>query len=82
MSDWEVAIFKCINSLGGKAYLKQIYENIGNFIELKEKHFKKQYGRPAYQHQIRSHIVNLCQSGELINLSRGFYSLTEKTGKL
>ncbi len=78
MSDWEVAILKCMDSFGGKAYLKQIYIKIDDFIELKEEHFKKQYGRPAFQHQVRSHIANLCQADEVINLSRGYYSLTEK----
>ena len=58
--------------------LERIYKKIPDFIELNENHRKEQYGRPAYQHQIRSHIANLCQSGNLINISRGEYSLTEK----
>lgn len=73
---WEYFILRCIDSLGGKVYLEQIYKKIPEFIELNEDHWKEQYGRPAYQHQIRSHIANLCQSGNLDKISRGEYSLT------
>lgn len=75
---WEYFILRCIGSFGGKAYLEQIYKKIPEFIELNEDHRKEQYGRPAYQNQIRSHIANLCQSGNLDKISRGEYSLTEK----
>ncbi len=73
---WEYSILQCIDSLGGKADLQQIYKKIPYFIELSDEHWKKTYGRPAYQHQIRSHITNLCQSGNLAKISRGCYSLT------
>lgn len=75
---WEYSILQCIDSLGGKAYLDQIYKEISEFIELTKEHWKEQYGRPTYQNQIRSHIANLCQSGNLDKISRGEYSLTEK----
>lgn len=75
---WEYSILQCIASLGGKAYLKQIYAEIGKFVSLTKEHWKVEYGRPAYQHQVRSHIANLNQSGHLIKILRGLYSLTEK----
>ena len=77
MPTWGMAILRCINSLGGAAHLQQIYERLPNFIDLTEMHLRatKWGGRPAYQHQVRSHITNLCQDGELIRISRGFYAL-------
>lgn len=78
---WEYFILRCIDLLGGGAYLKQIYKKIPEVIDLTEDHLKEQYGRPAYQNQIRSHIANLCQSGNLDKISRGEYSLTEKGRK-
>ena len=74
---WEYNILRCINSLGGEACLKGIYDKIHKFIELTEEHWKEEYRRPAYQHQIRSHIANLCQLGDLAKMSRGCYFLTK-----
>lgn len=80
MGVWEVAILKCINSFGGEARLQQIYERLHEFIKLTEEHLRKTEwgGRSAYQHQVRSHITNLCQAGEVRRISRGYYSLTDK----
>ena len=78
---WELSILQCINSLGGRSCLKGIYDKISDFVELTEDHRKEEYGRPAYHNQIRSHITNLCQSGEITKISRGCYSLTEKGQK-
>lgn len=75
---WEHSILQCIDVLGGKADLKEIYKKITDFIKLTKEHLKETYGRPNYQHQIRSHITNLCQSGEVTKISRGCYSLTKK----
>ena len=75
---WEFSILQCINSTGKEVCLKEIYDKINKFVKLKPEHLKKQYGRPAYQHQIRRHITNLRRSGDLIWKSRGHYSLTEK----
>jgi len=80
MNVWEIAILKSINLLGGEAGLQQIYNKLADFIQLTEEHLRKTKwgGRPAYQHQVRSHITNLCQAGELARISRGRYSLTKK----
>lgn len=75
---WEYFILRCIDLLGGKAYLEQIYKKVPDLIELNKDHWKEQYGRPAYHHQVRSHVSNLCQSGDLVKISRGHYSLTGK----
>ncbi len=80
MNVWEMAILKSISSLSGEAGLQQIYDKLSDFIPLTEKHLRKtKWGkRRAYQHQVRSHITNLCQADELARISRGHYSLTEK----
>ncbi|TET43016.1 MAG: hypothetical protein E3J66_02550 [Dehalococcoidia bacterium] len=80
MNVWETAILKSINSLGGEAGLQQIYERLAAYIQLTEEDLTetKWGGRPAYQHQVRSHVTNLRQAGALIRISRGRYSLTEK----
>jgi len=77
---WEIAILKCINSLGGKAYLKQAYENIDKFIQLTgyDKRSTNYGGRPAFEHQVRSHISNLCEKNDLQWLMRGYYMITER----
>jgi hypothetical protein len=83
MNVWEIAILKCIEALGGNAALQHIYGALGKFKQLSPTHLKATIhgGRPAYQHQVRSHISNLCASGELVRMSRGNYSLTEKGRK-
>ena len=83
MNVWETAILRSIKSLGGEAELQQIYGKVSDFRQLTEENLRetKWGGRPAYQHQVRSHITNLWQAGELIRISRGRYSLTEKGTK-
>ena len=80
MNVWEVAILKSIASFGSTASLQQIYERIHSFIKMTDNDLKETQwgGRPAYQHQIRSHISNLCQEGSLRRLSRGRYALTQQ----
>lgn len=80
MNNWEIAILKCINSLGSGAELQEIYRELDKFIELTSEHLKPtEWGRrPAYQHQVRSHISNLRQAGYLIKIATGRYSLTAK----
>ena len=67
-------------SHSGEVDLRDIYRDIGSFIELTSEHLEATQwgGRPAYQHQVRSHITNLCQAGYLIKVSRGRYLITEK----
>lgn len=83
MNIWEIAILKSIESFGEKATLQQIYRRLNNFIKLTENDLRETQweGRPAYQHQVRSHITNLCQAKELKRIFRGCYSLTEKGRK-
>ena len=80
MNVWEMSILKSIASFGGEAPLPQIYERIHSFIEMTNNDLRETQwgGRPAYQHQIRSHISNLCQERSLRRLSRGRYTLTIK----
>jgi hypothetical protein len=75
---WEISILKCYKFFGGRCYNKDIYEKIKDYVELKEEHLKKQYGRPAYCNQIRKHIANLCESGDLRKIDDGYHEITEK----
>jgi len=75
---WEISILKCMSELGGECGLQEIYDSIGQFVSLKQDHLGIKYKRPAYQHQIRSHMINLCQKGEVIRVGRGQYKITEK----
>ena len=78
---WEIGILRCIKSFGAEADLQEIYPRIGDFLrsELREGHLKESYGRQNnYQHQVRSHISNLEQSGHLIKVRRGRYALSPK----
>jgi hypothetical protein len=76
---WELAILRSIRSLGGEAGLQDIYDELRKFIELSDDDLAPQdsaLGRPAYQQQVRSHIANLCQAGQLECVARGHYALT------
>ncbi len=86
MNRWEIAILISIESLGGEAKNQQIYKELLNFkkfLNMTERHLRKTEwgGRPAYKHQIRAHIADLRQAGELIKISRGCYRLTRKGTK-
>ena len=78
MNTWEAAILRTYDLLGGCATNQQIYENVGRFINLTTDHLKPtEYGgRPAYVHQVRSHITNLVQTGQLRQVARGRYCLS------
>jgi hypothetical protein len=82
MNIWEVTILRIVLSLGGTVDLQQIYRSLenGKFMRLTEHDLRETqwHSRPAYQHQVRSHISNLAQAGDLAKISRGVYSITEK----
>ena len=77
---WEVAILKCYAEYGGSATNEQIYKKVGDFIALTPQHLRTTVhgGRPAYVHQVRSHIANLVQGGDLKKLRVGEHDLTAK----
>lgn len=85
MNIWEIAILKSIDSRGGKADTKEIYTDMksGDFIKLNENHLQTTIygGRPAYQHQVRSHLSNLIEAGDIQKVSRGAYSITARGRK-
>ena len=85
MNVWEKAILRSIHSRGGQADTRQIYDDMesGTFIVLTKEHLKKTEhgGRPKYQHQVRSHLSNLKQAGDVDKAERGKYSIT-KQGKI
>ena len=77
----ETALLKIIDSKEGKASTAQIYSALerGEYFTLQDHHLKATiYGdRPAYQHEVRSYLSNLVQSGHLTRVSRGMYSITQ-----
>ncbi|MDL1971348.1 MAG: winged helix-turn-helix domain-containing protein [Candidatus Desulfofervidaceae bacterium] len=82
MNVWEIAILRIVKYRGGYANTQEIYKELesGRFKTLSKKDLiKTNYGgRPAYQHQVRSHLSNLTQAGDLKRIARGTYALTEK----
>ncbi|MFC1614896.1 winged helix-turn-helix domain-containing protein [Gemmatimonadota bacterium] len=82
-NSWEIALLKCVAGLGNEAHLQHIYREINNYYNLTTIQKRKTLwgGRPAYQHQVRSHLSNLCQSKDLTRISRACYSITEKGRK-
>lgn len=78
MNRWETAILKTYDLLGGCASNREIYENVGKFITLTTEHLAPTVysGRPAYVHQVRSHITNLVQSNDLKKVGRSEYCIT------
>ena len=83
MNTWEIAVLKSIESLGGKAELKQIYEKFfskSSFRPLTEENKRITiWNEPEYQHQIRARVWVLWhKKDELICISKGCYSLTRK----
>jgi len=81
MNTWEIAVLKSIESLGGKGELKQIYKRLPVSFRPLTKENKRItiWNEPEYQHQIRARVWVLWhKKGELIWISKGCYSLTEK----
>ncbi|MDO9528501.1 MAG: winged helix-turn-helix domain-containing protein [Syntrophales bacterium] len=82
MNVWEIAILRSIEARGGSGNTKEIYAELesGKFITLNENDLRETVygGRPAYQHQVRSHLSNMRQAGDLRRVKRGTYALTEK----
>ena len=82
MNVWENAILRSIEARDGSADTKEIYAELegGKFITLNENDLEETIygGRPAYQHQVRSHLTNLRQAGDLRRIKRGRYTLTAK----
>ena len=77
---WAKAILMCVRGLGGKASLRQIYNDIGQYRKLSSGHRKETVWsrRPAFQHEVRSFISGLVKSGALSRPSRGVYEITQK----
>lgn len=80
MNRWEVAILRSVKLRAGETDLQAIYQTVGRFVPLSSEHVAptRWGGRPAYHHQVRSHVTNLCQSGDLIRVARGRYTLSAK----
>jgi hypothetical protein len=82
MNVWELTILRIVASLAGTAGLQQIYRFLenGTFMTLTKEHLRKTQwqGRPAYQHQVRSHVSNMLQAGDLKKISKGVYTITDK----
>ena len=79
MQNWEGVIYHIVELHGGEADLQLIYKKVPDYIDLTDGHWKvtEWGGRPAYQHEVRSYISNMCQSGLLHRTLRGRYKITE-----
>lgn len=75
--EWEQMLLHAIESLGGEAHLQDIYSWIEENAPLTSEHLRstRHGGRPAYQHQVRSHLSNLCQRNALVWVRRAVYAL-------
>ena len=64
---WEIVVLAGFHSLGGEADLQALYRFLKNDTPLPQQHLRstRYGGRPAYQHQVRSHVSHLCKSGDL-----------------
>jgi hypothetical protein len=78
MHSWEIEILNAVENLGREANLQVIY----NYLEKNpcltqhDRHPTHRGGRPAYQHQVRSHISNLYQALDLTRVARDRYRIT------
>jgi hypothetical protein len=77
---WETVILTGFHSLGGEAGLQALYKFLEKDTPLPRQHLRatRYGGRPAYQHQVRSHVSNLCDSGDLRRVERGRYAITQR----
>ena len=78
MNIWEITILKIIVVNAGKASLNHIYSELPKYINLTTKHKKITYKVPNYHHQTRAHVDDLLDGGDLIRVSRGIYSITQR----
>ena len=78
MNKWEVAILKIIAANDGTASLKHLYGELPSHVDLTDKHYEITYKAPAYHHQTRAHVDDLMDSGDLIRIGRGIYSVTSR----
>lgn len=78
MNIWEVAILKIIAANEGTASLQNVYDELPKHVKLTNNHYKVTYKVPAYHHQIRAHVDDLLDRGELYRAERGVYSITLK----
>jgi hypothetical protein len=66
----------------GRAINQDIYRTVGRFKALTASHMRPQWdGRPAFQHQVRSHISDLCDRGDLIALGVDLHQITPQGKK-
>ena len=75
---WEVTILRIMQELGSSADLSHVYRALeeGPSLTANDLRETKWGGRPAYQHQVRSHVSNLCKAKQLRNVARGRYEIT------
>jgi triphosphoribosyl-dephospho-CoA synthetase len=78
MPTWEEAILKIISSKGGSASLEEIYLQIRHYVSLTSRHLVITYGVPAFHHQVRAHVDDLMDKGEVRRTARGVYAITAK----
>lgn len=75
---WEEAVLLTFAHHGGIAPNWKVYRDVEKFRSLSERNLRRPaYGnRFAYENDLRSHIANLCDKGELKLIKRGLHELT------
>ena len=78
MNRWHLAILRAFAETRDGASLQDVYRRLPSLIELTRDHLRptKHGGRPAFQHQVRSHVTDLRQAAQLRQLARGRYAIT------
>jgi len=80
MVSLELALLKIIghNDISTAEIYKAIEGGQFYSLTLEQLRETKYGGRPAYQHEVRSYLSNLVQSGDIQRISRGNYRITQK----
>lgn len=80
---WETDILRSfVEHSSGSATDEEIYETVKKFRHLTANHLRPSFGhRHAYHNDVRSHISNLCQKGDLAALDTGLHSITAQGRK-
>jgi len=80
MNKWQEGMLPSVNALGGEAARQDIYRDLPKQLEFRESDWRgtKHGRRPAFQRQVRSHIKDLQDIGDLVRVYRAIYAITPK----
>lgn len=81
---WRETIHTALQSLGGQAYLTDVYEWVRNNVALseKEKSPSPHQGRPYYVNTVRGIASDMTNQGLLIRVANGYYRLPNHLSRI